>query len=190
MAKTVIFHSRYTEHELIRRPKDSEPTRTGGYRIVQTRISYQFHAAPAPDGQGGLIGVCVVPVGKDRMVESNPEGWLAAGEDHDKERDAVDALRAHNAFGHDFWEAGHAPGTLYPRPQDFRRELMASVGTLDEERLVAMLAEERGSHHRLDLIGDAEVALATVREQLTAAQAAAEAEAEAKKPAPKAKATA
>lgn len=185
MAKQIVFHSRYTEHEIIRRSRAQVPLPTGGWQTVQTRIAYQFHPAPAPDGEG-LIGVCAVPVGKDVMTEPNPDGWLAPGEDQEKKRDAVDALRAHHRFGQDFWEAGHAPGTKYPRPQDFRKDAMTAAVALDEEALVEMIAKERGSHHRPELIGDAEVALGQVREALAAAQAQAEAQASK----PKAKATA
>lgn len=187
-AKPVTFHSKYTEHEIIRRPRIQVPLPQGGWQTIgEPRISFNFHAAPAPDG-GGLIGVCHVIPGRNRMVDG--DGWLAAGMEQ-VERDDVDALRAHNAFGHDFWEAGHAPGTKYPRPQDFRRDLMTAVGKLDEERLVAMIAEEQGSHARPDLLEDATAALGTVREELAQVQAAAEAaEAEKAKPAAKAKATA
>jgi hypothetical protein len=174
--KTITFHSRYTEHEIIRRPRNQVPLPMGGgwQTVGEPRISYQFHAAPAPDGKS-LIGVCHVQVGRNKMVDG--DGWLAAGLEQ-KERDDVDALRAHEAFGRDFWEAGHAPGTLYPRPQDFRRELMEAATGLHEERLVAMLVEERKSHARRELIEDAEAALENVRVAL--AQATAQAEAEAK----------
>lgn len=187
MAKSVTFHSRYTEHEIIRRPRRQIPLPDGGgwQTVGEPRIAFAFHAAPAPDGQT-LIGVCHVIPGRNRMVDG--DGWLRADQEQ-KERDDVEALQAHNAFGRDFWLAGHEPGTLYPRPQDFRRELMAAIGKLDEERLVAMIAEERGSHARPDLIEDATAALGTVREELAQAAAAAEAEAKAK-PAPKAKAAA
>lgn len=178
MAKTaVIFHSRFTEHELVRRPRDEEPLRGGGWRTTQTRIAYQFHAAPAPDGLGGLIGVLEVQPGKDRMADHN--GWLKDGQDETAERDAVAALRAHRQYGFDFWEAGHAPGTLYPRPVDWRRDVMSAGVGLDEETLVRMIGEERGLHARPELMTFAEETLAVVRDNL--AQIAATQEAEAAK---------
>jgi hypothetical protein len=182
MAKAVTFHSKYTEHEIIRRPRFQAPLPQGGWQTIgEPRISFNFHAAPSPDG-GGLIGVCHVLPGRNKMVDG--DGWLAAGMEQ-VERDDVEALRAHNAFGQDFWEA--------PVPvTDLRREIRLAGVNLNEEGLVAIIAEEQRTAKRADLLEDAEGTLAAVRETLAQAQAQAEAEAAeaAKKPAAKAKATA
>jgi hypothetical protein len=176
----VTFVSQFTQHVLLRRPKIETPLVTGGWNTHQQRIEYKFE--PSLDSESGkLVGQLTVKRGQDKHTDHN--GWLRDGEDEDVERDAVDALMAHREFGQEFWLLGHAPGTLYPRPQEFRRELQLAVAALDEDKLVEMLTKERGSHARQELIGEVESAVAIVRDLI--AQSAAEAEASAKKPAAK-----
>ena len=187
--KPVTFHSRYTEYEIIRRPRIQTPLPMGGgwQTVGEPRISFEFHAAPSPDGTH-LIGVCHVLPGRNKLVDG--DGWLAAGMEQ-KERDDVEALRAHSAFGRDFWEAGHEPGTLYPRPVDFRADLVSASVALDEEAILELIGAEEKSHVRRELLDEAKVALDQVRSaraQIEAAQA--EADAEAEKKTPKAKAAA
>lgn len=182
---TVTFFSNYTEHVLTRRPQIDVPLAQGGWQTTQPPVRYRF--SPAVNEKGELVGRLDVKVGQDKFKDHS--GWLAAGQDQTVDRDAADAMRAYHAFGRDVWESGHAPGTLYPRAQDFRKELLRAVGGLNEERLVEMVSEERWSHARPDLVSEAETALATVREAVAeiAAQQAAQ---EAAKPAAKAKAKA
>lgn len=173
MAKReVVFHSKFTEHNLTRQPKDAEPLRTGGWRITERGVSYQFHAAPAPDGEY-LIGVCVVKEGQDVLVDHS--GWLNAEAEQGIERDAVQALRSHYAFGADFWEAPVLA-------RDFRRSLRKAAAELDEETVLALIAEEQRTGKRRELLDDAEGTLEIFREErqrLEADAAAAEASNEA-----------
>lgn len=156
---TVTFHSRHPNHLLVRKCKDSEFISGVGERVTQKSVKYQFEQ-----------GVLTVTGGKDRLVD-NP-GWLRDDEDPDAERDVVEALRAHREFNRDFWEKGYGPGTILPRPPDYRADLMAAVANLDEDAIVTMLSEERAGRlntqgemkaGRPDLIRETEQALESVR---------------------------
>jgi hypothetical protein len=190
MAKQTVFHSKIAGLTLIRQHKLEAPLPTGGWQTTQRTVEYRFQPVPSPNGnENGFIGVLVVKDGQDKL-STDSEAWLRDGEEVGVVRDASAALMANRAYGIDFWLEGHVPGTLYPRPQDFRADLTAASVSLDEERLVEMLKQERGSHGRDDLIREAEIALLAVREHL-AAMAAQQAEEEAKAAkAPKAKAAA
>ena len=185
MAKTVTIISKFTRHNVVRQPHVEKPLPTGvGWTTAVPPIRYQFEEAP--DGKGGLVGKLTLRAGQDKMVDGS--GWLARDAEQGVERDAIEAFQAHREFGRDFWLEGFEPGALLPRPQDFRKDLMRAVGNLDEEKVVAMLAEERRTHGRGDLVIEADTALETIREALAevaAAQAAQEAEAA--KPAAKSK---
>jgi hypothetical protein len=183
-ATEFVFISNYTAHRLIRRPKHEIPTVTGAWITRQDGVSYQFEPWLDRDS-GKLVGILRVKAGQDKL-DTDAGGWLKDGEEYGIERDAPTALMAHRAFGEDFWLSGHEPGTLYPRPQDWRADVRKASVSLDEELLVNMVAEERRTHGREDLIGEAQDALELVRGALAAAQAQAEAEA----PKPKAAAKA
>jgi hypothetical protein len=183
--KTVTFESKSAHFTLIRQHRVQTPLLTGGYQTVQKGITYKFQPTPSGRGENKMVGVLTVREGQDKLT-TDDESFLAPGEEVGIERDAVKALMASRAFGAQFWVKGHEPGTLYPRPQDFRRELQVCIASLNEERLAEMLQEERGSHQRADLLAEVEDALEVVRETLAAAAA----EAEAAKPAPKQKAAA
>lgn len=194
MAKqTVTFHSRDAALKQIRRPLLEQPLLTGGRQTVQKPVTYKFSPVPSPTAtaETKMIGTLTLTVGQDRMQDH--EGWLAPGEESVNDdgspvlRDAVEAFRAHRDFGVAFWEAGHPPGTLYPRPQDLRKDVRRALTALDEEALVGMLRRERESHGRVDLLAEIEESLGLVREE-RAKLAAAQAEAEAgSKPKAKAK---
>lgn len=181
MAQQVVFHSRFSNYELVRVCKDDRPLGNNRW-INETRgIKFKFTAAPDPAGRapvdaydqgagGGLIGVYTATVGQNRMVDG--EGWLAADAERGIERDDVEALMAHYAFAKaqdgevgagDFWLAGYEPEQKLPRPQDFRRDVIAAVAPLDEDKILAMLRDELASHARPELIETAETALAQVR---------------------------
>lgn len=178
--KTVTFESKSAHFTLIRQHRIQTPLLTGGYQTVQKGLTYKFQPTPSGKGENKLIGVLTVREGQDKL-STDDESFLRPGEEVGVERDAVQALMANKGFGAKFWLKGHEPGTLYPRPQDFRRELQVCIASLNEERLVEMLREERGSHQRPDLLAEVEDALDVVRQTLAVAQA------EAEKPAAKAK---
>lgn len=197
---TFTFHSRFSNYELVRVCKDDRAIGVGSGNtswINETRgIKYKFTAAPDPKGRapvdsydpnsgGGLVGVLTIKTGNNIMVDGN--GWLAADEPQGIERDDVAALMAHYAFAKakdgevgtgDFWLYGYEPEAKLPRPEDFRDNLQTAAVALDEEGILAMMAAERGSHARTDLLTEADRALAKVREERER-MAAAKAEAEA-----------
>jgi hypothetical protein len=183
---------------LVRQHRAQVPIPDGtGYHTVRKTLEYQFHPENSKRGEDrrgdldradsaehGWVGVLRVKEGQDKLA-TDGEGWLKPGEEVGVERDAVAALKAHRHFGTKFWMVGHAPGTIYPRPVDWRSDVRRATAKLNEEVLVEMIAAERRSHGRADLIAEAEDALSLVREELAEAAAAAAA-----KPAPKQKATA
>lgn len=194
---TVTFHSRFSNYELVRVCKDDRPLGNNRWINDEKGIKFKFTAAPNPDRSkspvdaydqnagGALVGVYVATVGKNRLVDGN--GWLAADEQQGIERDEVEALMAHYAFAKakdgevgtgDFWVYGYEPEAKLPRPEDFRDNLQTAAVALDEEGILAMMAGERGSHARPDLLTEADRALAKVREERER-MAAAKAEAEA-----------
>lgn len=179
-AETVTFFSNFTQHQLVRQPRNDKPVPSGVGWISDTKgVRYQFQ--PALDEAGEMVGRLDVKVGQDVLQDTL--GWLAPGQDDELKRDAPEALRAHREFGRDFWQMPVPAASIRARIRQ------ASVA-LNEEALVALLDEERGSSKRADLISEAEDALALIREALSemaAQQAAAEAE-KAAKPSPKAKA--
>lgn len=187
------FISKYTKHQVLRRAQREVPVPdgSGGWVTSQQGIRYEFQ--PSLDRESGkLVGQLVVKAGQD-VLDSDHGGTLRAGEEFGVKRDAPAFLQAHRAFGEDFWLQGHEPGTVYPRPADWRANVRkASVG-LDEEALVEMINAERKSHSRVDLISEAEDALALVRQaraeiDAQVAQAEAEQAKAAEKPATKQKA--
>jgi hypothetical protein len=179
MAKqTVTFFSNFTQHQLVRQPRNDKPVPTGVGWINDTPgVRYQF--MPAIDDSGKLVGRLDVRVGQDVMQDTS--GWLAADQDQDIKRDAPDALRAHREYGGDFW--------LMPVPAtSVRSRIRQASVALSEEDLVALLAEERASTNpRADLLSEAEDALSLVREAVETLRASQEAQ-EAEQAAPKAKA--
>jgi hypothetical protein len=181
-----LFESKYANHCIVRRHKLESPLPTGGFHTTQQTLTYQFQAVPSNKTESGWVGVLRVKEGTDKL-STDPEAFLREGEEFGIERDAVQALMASRSFGEDFWLAGHDPGTLYPRPQDWGQDVRRASVALDEEKLLAMIAEERKTHNRGELISDAEDALALVREALAAMQAQADEAAKAK-PAAKQKA--
>jgi hypothetical protein len=179
MAKEVTFISKYTRHMLVRRPKMEVPLATGGWVPSQQRVAYQFE--PSLDrASGTLVGQLTVREGQD-VLDTDHAGTVAGGKDIGVKRDAVQFLRDHPAFGDEIWELGHEPGTVYPRPQDWRTNIRKATIKLDEQALVDMINEERRTHGRGDLIAEAEDALKDVRSE----RAEIEAEAAAAKPAAK-----
>lgn len=191
--KEVTFVSKYTRLELLRRAKREVPVPdgSGGWITQQERVAYQF--VPSLDRESGkLVGELKVREGQDKL-SSDHSRWLQPGEEFGVERDAVAALLAHHSFGQDFWLLGHDPGTVYPRPQDWRANIRKASVRLDEEALVDMIAEEKRSHGRGDLLAEAEDALREVRQaraELEAEQAALDAAKPAAKAKPKAPAAA
>lgn len=199
---TVTFISSHPQLELLRVPHFEKPLPMGnGWMTAQQRVAYKFQ--PVPDREtGGLVGVLIVKEGSDKLVDSS--GWLRDDQEEGIERDAVQALMAHRLFkcGEDdaqegpnrepsFWLQGHEPGTKYPQPAEFRRTIRLAGVSLDEEKLVEMINEERRTHQRQDLLEDAEGTLEAVRQARAEIDAAAQAEAEkAAKAKPKAKAPA
>ena len=185
MAKTeVVFESNISHLELVRQRKAQMPLPTGGWHTTQKTVDYKFQPAPSPRTENGWCGLLRVKEGQDKL-STDDEGWLAPGEEVGVERDAVKALMAHRSFGTRFWIVGHAPGTLYPRPQDLRKSMRLALTALDEEALANLLAEERRAHQRAELLTELEESLALVREErarLEAEQAAAEAKAPKAKP--------
>lgn len=166
MARTVTFHAKYTEHELTRRPKLEQPLLSGGFQTVQQPLRYKFAPTKSPDGEF-LIGELVVNVGQDKLVDHST--WLRPGEDQTVERDAADALRAHYNFGADFWEAP-MPAVL------FRKNLHRANTKLEEDTVLAMIAEEQRVANRRDLLDEANTVLEMIREMRAEMQAAAEAQ--------------
>lgn len=174
--QTVTFQSRFTELVLWRVPiVEIINAGTGLRTVTQKGIHYDFHKAP--DGAGGEIGELTLQVGQDRLEDGLD--WLARNQESGVERDAVDAVRAHVWFGAQVWEKGWQPGTLEPRPADFRRDLMTAVSVLDADKVNEMLEEELTTHARGDLVAEAETALASIN----AAQDALEAHLEGPAPA-------
>lgn len=187
--KTVVFESDVAHLILVRQRKLEQPLPTGGWHTVQKSVDYEFVATPTARTENGWCGVLRVKEGEDKL-STDDEGWLKAGEEVGEERDAPTALMAHRSFGTRFWLAGHPPGTLYPRPADFRADVRRALTKLEEEALVEMVAKERSTHQRADLISEAEDALALVRQEraeLDAATAEREAQEEASYKAPKTK---
>ena len=158
---TVTFLSKFSQHELIRQPKLEAPTPTGLWVTAQQRVAYKFEPYRDP-ASGKLVGRVTVRPGQDKL-DTDGNGWLAPGQDSGVMRDAVEALKAHREFGRDFWLEGHEPGTVYPRPQDFRRDIRVATATLNEEMLAMMIEQERSTHGRGDLVAEAEDALDIVR---------------------------
>lgn len=181
MAKPQIvsFISKYTEHELVRVPRNETPTAGLQWLTTTDAVKYKFYPTLAEDGSG-LVGRLDVPVGSDKLVDGNR--WLAPGQEQGIERDAPTALRAHVEFGasRDFWQMP-VPAAMV------RRTLRQALAALDADAIKGLMAEERDVANRADLLSEAQDALDLVNEQVTSLQAAqAEAEAEAEK-APKAK---
>lgn len=173
--RTVTFVSRYSDLTLVRKPEVDEYVTGIGRKVLQRALRYEFH-------QNHLK----VTAGRD--VHQDSEGWLAPGEDPDEERDAVEALKAHRAYGRDFWLEGHGPNVVYPRPVDVRKELKAAIAALDEARVAEMLREEREGHNRAELVEECEDALEVIGTAVAAIEAhKAEAAAQAAKPEPKGK---
>lgn len=189
-AKTVTFESKYAAHTLVRYPKVDLPSPTGvGYVNTNKGKTYQFQPVPSPRTESGFVGVLQVKVGQDKF-DFDHDGWLRDGEEQGKERDAVEAFMAHREFGQDFWVQGHGPGTLYPRPQEWRADVTRATAALDDDKLTAMIAEEKRTHGRQELIDEAQDALAIVAEVIASEQAKAQQEPEPDpdpKPAAKAK---
>lgn len=179
--KTVTFESKYAAHNLVRQHKLQQPLPTGGWQTVQNTIGYQFQPVPSPRTESGFVGVLTVKVGQDKL-KTDSEGWLRDGEEVGVERDAVGALMAHREFGQDFWLQGHSPGTIYPRPQEWRKDVTLATANLGDEKLMEMIAEEKRTHGRADLIQEAEDALEIVR-GIIADEAAKAAKAKPKAPA-------
>lgn len=189
--KIVTFESKFGAYNIVRQPKVQVPLPNGtGWQTVERGKSYQFQPVPSPRAESGFVGVLTVKVGQDKLVDA--EDWLKVGADVGPERDVVDALQLHREFGADFWIQGHAPGTLYPRPAEFRREVTTCTAKLDDGRLAEMIAEETRTHGRAELIAEAQDALDIVAQMVAEAQAeTAEAEPKpAAKPKPKAPASA
>lgn len=188
MAKTILFESKYTELILVRQHKRQTPIPDGsGWHTIRENIEYRFHPESSPRGENGWVGVLRVKEGQDKLA-TDSDRWLAPGEEVGVERDAVKALMAHRSFGTKFWLVGHAPGTQYPRPEDWRKDVVQASVALDADTLERMIREEKGSHGRADLISEAELALSTVRD--ARAELEATAEKAQSKPAAKPKATA
>jgi hypothetical protein len=207
MAKTVVFESKFTELVLVRQCRAQIPIPDGtGWQTTRRTLEYKFRPENSQRGldrrgdldradpaEHGWVGVLRVKEGQD-VLSTDSESWLKPGEDVGVERDAVAALMAHRGFGTRFWVAGHEPGTVYPRPQDLRKDIRRWTVKLDEESLEAALREEQATHQRQDLVTELSDALALVREEratLAASQPSPEAEQEQEpepEPAPKAKA--
>jgi hypothetical protein len=175
MATEFVFISNYTAHRLVRRPKHEIPTVTGAWITRQDGVSYQFEPWLDRDS-GKLVGILRVKAGQDKL-DTDAGGWLKPGEEYGIERDAPTALMAHRAFQEDFWLHGFPPGTKLPRPQEWRADIRQASVDLNEELLVKMIADERRTHGREDLISEAQDALDLIRGALAAAQERAEAEA-------------
>jgi len=185
--REVTFVSKYTRHKVLRRPPIDKPLGSGGWVPEQSRVRYDFE--PGLDSASGkLVGRKTLTVGQDKL-DTDHSGTLAPGQEFGVERDAVEFMMAHRAFGKDFWLEGFPPGVILPRPQEWRATVRKASVSLDEEALVRMVTEERRTHGRPDLISEAEDALALVREALAEVAAAQEAEA-AKAPKAKTKAPA
>jgi hypothetical protein len=166
-AKEHTFVSKYTQHEILRRPKMEVPLASGGWIPSQQRVSYPFK--PSLDRESGrLVGQLTVREGQD-VLDTDHSGTLAPDKEIGIKRDAVQFLMDHRAYGEDFWLLGHDPGTLYPRPVDWRADVRKASVTLDEEALVGMIEKERRTHGRGDLIAEAQDALDLVRTVQSAA---------------------
>jgi hypothetical protein len=178
-AKEHTFVSKYTQHEILRRPKMEVPLASGGWIPSQQRVSYPFK--PSLDRESGrLVGQLTVREGQD-VLDTDHSGTLAPDKEIGIKRDAVQFLLDHRAYGEDFWLLGHDPGTLYPRPVDWREDVNRASIFGDEEALVGMIEKERRTHGRGDLIAEAGAALKLLREAI------AYADAQAAEKAPKAK---
>lgn len=169
--RTVTFVSKFSEHSLTRRPhiEIPVPDGTGGY--VTRQPAERFLFKPGLE-DGRIVGIYTAKVGANKHRDHS--GWLAHGEDQELERDEVDALRASKEFGRDIWEQGWAPGTMTPRPQDFRAALQLALVSLDVDAIDTMLSTEQQTHGRVDLVSEARMALTTVQSALRAAADAAE----------------
>lgn len=164
MAKqTVTFHSNFTEHELVRVPRNETPT--AGLAWVQTTNAVKYKFQPAVDENGELVGRLDVIVGTDKLVDGS--GWLRAGEEQGVERDAVAALRAHREFGpgRDFWQMATPMAMV-------RSRIRSAIANLREQELADLLAEERAEGKRAVLVSEIEDGLALVREQIANIEAA------------------
>lgn len=188
--KTLTFESKYAAYAIVRSPRIQLPSPSGvGYQTTAKGLTYQFQPVPSPAAESGFVGVLTVKAGQDKLVDN--EDFLKAGEDVEKTRDAIEALMVAREFGADFWVQGHSPGTLYPRPQEWRREVTTCTAKLDDGRLAEMIAEETRTHGRAELIAEAQDALDIVAQMVAEAQAETEAEPKpAAKPKPKAPASA
>jgi hypothetical protein len=149
--QTVTFRSRFSEHVLTRVPRLEGHTPMGQRTVVQAGERFQF--------KGHLLAVR-----PGRNVHQDSMDWLADDADPIAERDEVEALKAHREFGKDFWEEGHAPGTLYPRPQEFRKSVVTASVALDADEIQRLLDQEFGTHNRAELVQFAKDTLETIQE--------------------------
>jgi hypothetical protein len=173
--KARVFYSKLGGLCLTRRPQIDQPTSMGQWTTVQEPVRYRFEQ-----------GVLTVYEGEDVMRDGNK--WLRRGEDQTKERDAVEALKAHYSYGVDFHLEGEEAGRPQPIERDFLRDLARATGRLDVATVESLLEQERATHKRTDLLVAAETSLQTVREELKAietAKAEAAAQVPAKTPAAK-----
>jgi hypothetical protein len=153
MATTVTFFSNFTEHELVRQPRNDKPLPSGTGWINDFKgVKYKFK--PAVDESGQLVGRLDVHAGQDVLVDTM--GWLAPGIDS-VERDAPSALRAHRAFKRDFWEM--------PTPAaNVRGQIRKFSVALDHDGLAALISTEQATFNRADLIAEAKDALELVKQ--------------------------
>ena len=156
---TVVFQSKFSEHVLTRIPKVEGFSATGQRTVLQMGERVQFKN-----------GKYVARAG--RNVHQDSIDWLKDDADPMAERDEVEALKAHREFGTDFWLEGWSPAETrqLPRPQDFRRDVIAASAIHDTDAIQRLLAQELTTHGRGDLVQIAQDALATI-EDLQAASA-------------------
>lgn len=165
---TVTFFSNATGHELVRQPKNDKPVPTGaGWMNDTPGVRYKFQ--PAIDESGRMVGRLDAIAGKD-VLKYELQGWLAPDQAQGVERDMVAALRAHKMLGRDFWEM--------PTPAKVVRGLIRKFSVaLASDELEKLIASERETFNRAELILEAEDGLKLVREtqdELRAAQEALE----------------
>jgi len=165
MSDTVEFRSRFARLRLTRQPEVHGFTPTGARTVTQKPIEYQFEEAA--DGNGGVEGKLVITAtrAKNETLEDGID-WLRDGEETGVPRDAIEALKAHQDFGSDFWLKGFSPAEtrLLPRPVDFRKDVVRASAALDIAAIEALLQQELDTHGRGDLVTFAQDALETVRE--------------------------
>lgn len=71
-------------------------------------------------------------------------------------------MREQTSFGTEFWEAGNEPDAIHPSIAELAPLIAKATSELDAGELETLLAEERGTHNRIDVVTMLEASLAQI----------------------------